>query len=111
MMTELTSNDYIHSELPWTLGENGDKCAKGHAICSGVSVVAKVYGLGFPIGSGWSPRSQADADFIITAVNSFDARDAALRQAQTIIQDHVDGVERTAWLEVLTAINNALEAQ
>lgn len=45
----------------WTLGTNGDQCAKNHAICDGATVIAKVYGKGYPIGSGWSPDSEANA--------------------------------------------------
>jgi len=73
---------------------------------------------GDPNGRNWihiaavlagNPNAEADLDLIIHAVNSFDRRDIALRQAQTIIQDHVNGIERTAWQEVLDRINEALK--
>lgn len=75
-----------HTPGPWHLGTNGDDCAKEHAICSsdGVSVIAKVYGLGYPIGKGWHPRSAADARLIAAApemcktiANIIDERDRA----------------------------------
>lgn len=67
------------SDLPWALGQNGDKCARNHAICSGPRVIAKVLGTGYPIGEGWSPRSEADAQLIVTAVNHHEVLVAALR--------------------------------
>lgn len=73
------------SELPWTLGKNSDKCAENHAICSGPAVIAKVYGRGYPIGSGWSPRSEADAKLIVTAVNSHKSLIAALERTQRFL--------------------------
>ena len=75
-----------HSKLPWTLGQNGDDCARNHAICSGTSVIAKVYGLGFPIGKGWSPRSEADARLIVTAINNHAALVEALEACVNLLQ-------------------------
>jgi hypothetical protein len=56
-----------HSPSPWHLGKNGDNCAKNHAICSGIIVIAKVYGAGYPASEGWSERSQADANVMVIA--------------------------------------------
>lgn len=56
-----------HTPGPWHLGKNGDDCAKNHAICAGSSVIAKVYGRGYPVCSGWSEQSQADANVIVVA--------------------------------------------
>lgn len=56
-----------HTPGPWALGKNGDNCAKDHAICSDARVIAKVYGNGYPVGSGWSPDSAADARLIAAA--------------------------------------------
>jgi hypothetical protein len=53
-----------------TLGSNGDRCAREHAICDGSRVIAKVYGMGYPIGAGWSPASAADARRLVAAWNA-----------------------------------------
>jgi hypothetical protein len=56
-----------HTPGPWTVGCNGDDCAKDHAICAESMVIGKVYGRGYPSGSGWSPDSAADARLIAEA--------------------------------------------
>lgn len=56
-----------HTPGPWHLWSNGDDCARDHAICSGPIVIAKVYGLGYPVGKGWSEQSAADARLIAKA--------------------------------------------
>jgi hypothetical protein len=52
----------------WQTGENASS-ARGHAICVGAHVIAKVYGNGYPTGRGWAPVSQATANFIVEAGN------------------------------------------
>ena len=69
-----------HTPTPWELGTNGDNCARNHAICGGNSVIAKVYGKGYPAGKGWSAESEADARFIVTAVNAHEEMLAALQR-------------------------------
>jgi hypothetical protein len=65
-----------HSTLPWSLGQNAES-AKNHAVCSQVTVIATVYAWGYPLGKGWSPESQANANFIVRACNShYDLLDA-----------------------------------
>lgn len=56
-----------HTPGPWDVGQNGDSCAREHAIVSGPKVIAKVYGRGYPSGFGWSPGSAADARLIAAA--------------------------------------------
>ena len=85
---------------PWTLGRNGDKCAKNHAICSGSNVIAKVYGKGYPIGEGWSPQSEADAQLIVTAVNNFDALVAVLEDELEALRVWLSN-KRNAKLDVI----------
>ncbi len=53
-------------------------------------------------------ESEENAAFIVRAVNAHEALTVALLQSQTIISDHVNGIERTAWPEVLSAIDAAL---
>jgi hypothetical protein len=73
---------------PWQLGASGDKCARNHAVCSGPTVIAKVYGKGYPVGEGWSPRSEADAQLIVTAVNHHDALVAVLEAMRKQFSRH-----------------------
>ena len=85
-----------HSELPWSIGTNGDKCARNHAICTESRVIAKVYGTGYPAGQGWSPQSETDAAFIVQAVNAHEAMREALREVQHINQDESLDLEQIA---------------
>ena len=55
-----------HTPGPWHLG-NAHNCARGHAICSGASVIARVVGHGYPSGLGWSEASAATATLIAAA--------------------------------------------
>lgn len=95
-----------HTPGPWSRGRNGDNCGDGLAIIGpdGCEVIAKVYGKGYPIGQGYHPVSEADAALIAAAP----AMLAALEPAETIIADHVAGVERSAWPEVLHFIRAAI---
>lgn len=62
------------------LGQNGDKCAKNHAICEGTHVLAKVYGDGYPTGEGWGERSEAFARLCAAAPELLEALEAVLQE-------------------------------
>ena len=49
-----------HTEGPWTVG-TGSNTARDHAVCAGPIILANVIGNGYPIGTGWSEQSEADA--------------------------------------------------
>lgn len=57
----------------WHLGQNGDNCARNHAIVEGWRVLAKVYGHGYPIGSGWAQSSEDTARLMSLAPDFLDA--------------------------------------
>lgn len=69
-----------HTPGPWELGKNGVDCAENHAICAGPTVIARVYGTGYPVGKGWSARSEADARRIVHCVNCHDELVEALEE-------------------------------
>src|SRR3990167_8285439 len=94
MHTTTKSETVEATPRPWNTGTNGDKCPKGHAICSGALVIAKVYGNGYPIGEGWAPSSQADADLIVRAVNAHDELVKALTDLLEMLDREDDGA---AW--------------
>jgi hypothetical protein len=58
-----------HTPTPWALGSNG-KAAIGLAIAYGYRVIGEVYGTGY--NGSWSPEAQADAEFVVRAVNEYD---------------------------------------
>ena len=68
-------NETTHTAGLLTLSKNGDACAKNHALCAGPIVIAKVYGGGYPMGVGWSPRSEADARRLAACWNACDGID------------------------------------
>ena len=61
-----------HTSGPWHTGE-GYKTAKDHAIYAGPCLVATADGYGYPIGRGWSPRSEANARLIAAAPDLLEA--------------------------------------
>ena len=55
-----------HTPGPWERGTNAES-GKGFAICAGYRVLAVVRGTGYPMGTGWSPGSDADANLMAAA--------------------------------------------
>ena len=55
-----------HTPGPWERATNAES-GKGFAICAGYRVLAVVRGTGYPMGTGWSPGSDADANLIAAA--------------------------------------------
>lgn len=74
-----------HTPGPWETGQ-GFGTAKGHAICAGSRVVAKVTGLGFPVGSGWHPQSAANAALIAAAPDLL----TALKKCESVLSSLID---------------------
>jgi hypothetical protein len=66
-----------HSPAPWSRGcdATGAKGmdGQGYAICSGPHVIARVVGMGYPIGKGSHPESDANAKLIAAAPDTADA--------------------------------------
>lgn len=50
--------------------------ARDHAICDGPHVVLIVNGAGYPLGTGWHPRTAALTQFVCDAMNEKTDRDA-----------------------------------
>ena len=46
--------------------------AKNHAIAHGPYIKATVLGGGYPVGEGWSPTSEATAEYLAKAANCHD---------------------------------------
>lgn len=90
-------------ELPWRQG-NGYGAAEGHAICSGPFIIATVTGLGYPVGTGWSPNSYASAEYIVRAANAMPALVAAL----TLCRDRIALHAVHGNLDAIASANEAL---
>ena len=74
-----------HTPTPWKTG-NAFDCARDHAISADGNLIARVMGNGYPIGTGWSPESAANADLIVRAVNAHDALVAALEAITGMVE-------------------------
>ena len=71
-----------HTPGPWHQSDS-THTTKGHAVCAGERVIARVVGLGYPVGTGWSPQFDADARLIAAApelLAALQAINAALTQ-------------------------------
>jgi hypothetical protein len=96
MMGGIEMDDTNFTPGPWHLGKSGDKCAKNHAICAGASVIAQVVGGGYPIGEGWSERTEANARLMAAAPKMADLLREILRWANDV--NHPEGGS-TSWFE------------
>ncbi len=92
-----------HTATPWQVG-TGHLTARNHAICAGPRIVATVNGRGYKGGSsnGWAPQSEADAAFIVKAVNSHDALVVAAEAALTTFR-HLRDNHAEAWDSTINA--------
>jgi hypothetical protein len=101
-------SEQLHTPTPWALG-NAHDAARNHAICAGSTVIARVCGNGYPIGKGWSASSEADARFIVLAVNSHDALLAALKELDFCFRSPLPEMQ-TALALIAPALQHARDA-
>lgn len=74
-----------HTPGPWSQG-SGASTGEGYAICAGPCIVATVVGLGYPIGKGRAPVSDANARLIAAAPDLL----AALQEIAETIEVALD---------------------
>src|SRR5437868_3204627 len=84
--THESKQNASHTTGEWTLG-NAHQTAKNHAICAGGQVIARVTGLGYPPGSGWSAESEANTKLMKAAPKLLEACERAFDEIAAINRD------------------------
>ena len=102
-----------HTPGPWTAGTNfysGER----YAVCAGPQVIATVLGMGYPIGKGHAPESDANMALILAAPDllaACGAAEAAIVAAGMFLPDgdDADRLCATALAELMRASRKARE--
>lgn len=102
----------IHTPGPWSRGIGRDAAkgmdGKGYAICAGPCIIARVTGMGYPIGKGSHPESDANAKLIAAAP---DLLDVLLKVSMFLHANYRDADMPDILPDVRAALEKAIEVQ
>ncbi len=84
-----------HTPGPWHRDDGADKeYGVGYMICDGPHIIAKIAGMGYPLGKGGHPTSDANARLIAAAPDLLAALDALIG-----LRDKPHGFHDLEWYE------------